>query len=64
MQKIKLFKSPNKSMRLLTVQIEPQLWERLTNKTKELEITKRILINNGIIRILDDIEKYGLDKNI
>ncbi|MGL6169380.1 MAG: hypothetical protein ACRC0Y_13935 [Fusobacteriaceae bacterium] len=62
MQKIKLVKTCTTSdgLKGLTIQMDPALYKKLSKISKELDITKRVIINTALIKLLDDIEKYGV----
>lgn len=59
--KIKLTKTKDRALIPMTVHIQPELYERLGNKSQELKVPKKALINTGIEKILDDIEQYGIE---
>ncbi|MGL6130142.1 MAG: hypothetical protein ACRCZ9_00835 [Fusobacteriaceae bacterium] len=63
MQKIKLVKKTAHSdgLKGLTIQLHPALYKRLCKLSNELEITKRVIINTALTKLLDDIEKYGIE---
>ena len=63
MQKIKLMKNSTTSdgLKGLTIQMDPALYKRLCNLSKKLNITKRVIINTAITKLLDDIEEYGVE---
>lgn len=58
---IKLIKTQTQTTRGLTIQIAPEIYDRLNKTTFDLGITKRILINTAIIKLLDDIESLGIE---
>lgn len=49
------------ALRGLTIQIEPSLYERLNKTAFDLKVTKRVLIDTAIIKLLDDIEALGCE---
>lgn len=49
------------ALRGFTIQIEPSLYDRLNKTAFDLKITKRVLINTAIIKLLDDIEALGCE---
>lgn len=59
--KIKLTDSKERALIPMTVHIHPELYERLGNKSQELKVPKKALINTGIEKILDDIDAYGVE---
>lgn len=60
-KKIKLTKTKDRALIPMTVHIQPSLYERLGKKSQELKIPKKMLINTGIEKILDDIDTYGVE---
>ncbi|MEG2347883.1 MAG: hypothetical protein RSB50_09405 [Cetobacterium sp.] len=61
MKKIKLIKIKTQALRGLTIQIEPSLYERVNKTAFDLKVTKRVLIDTAIIKLLDDIEALGVE---
>lgn len=62
MQKIKLVPTPKqKALRGLTIQVDDELYQRMGRTIQELKITKRVLVQTAIIKILDDIESLGVE---
>lgn len=61
MKKIKLIKIKTQALRGLTIQIEPSLYDRLNKISYDLKVSKKILINTGLEKLLDDIEILGVE---
>ena len=61
MKKIKLIKIKTQALRGITIQVTPELYDRLSKVSHDLKLTKRILVNTAIIKLLDDIEQCGID---
>ncbi|MGL5718772.1 MAG: hypothetical protein ACRCX2_37560 [Paraclostridium sp.] len=61
MKKIKLIKIKTQALRGLTIQIEPCLYDRLNKISYDLKVSKKILINTGLEKLLDDIEILGVE---
>lgn len=61
MKKVKLNSNKTRESVGLTVNINPELYERLSQKAIDLKISKKILIMTGIEKILDDIDAYGVE---
>lgn len=61
MKKVKLNSNKTRESVGLTVNINPALYERLSEKAIDLKISKKILITTGVEKILDDIDTYGVE---
>ena len=61
MEKVKLVKTETQAFRGMTIQVTPELYDRLNKVSHELKLTKRILVNTAIIKLLDDIEVLGVE---
>lgn len=62
MEKIKMVKTTReKAVRSLTIQLDPNLYERMGQTIQELKLTKRVLIQTAIIKLLDDIAELGVE---
>ena len=61
MEKVKLVKTETQAFRGMTIQVAPELYDRLSKVSHELKLTKRILVNTAIIKLLDDIEVLGVE---
>lgn len=61
MEKIKLATTKEKVVRGLMIQIDPSLYDRMGRTIQDLKITKRILIQTAILKLLDEIEEYGVE---
>ncbi|MGL5520865.1 MAG: hypothetical protein ACRDA2_02255 [Cetobacterium sp.] len=60
MQKIKFTKKKGDSdgLKGLTIQLDPALYKRLCKLSSDLEITKRVIVNTALTKLLDEIEEY------
>ncbi|MGL4652704.1 MAG: hypothetical protein ACRDCE_03685 [Cetobacterium sp.] len=63
MQKIKFTKKKGDSdgLKGLTIQLDPALYKRLCKLSSDLEITKRVIVNTALTKLLDEIEEYGIE---
>lgn len=60
-KKVKIIKTETQAFRSLTIQVTQDVYDRLNEMSYDLKLTKRILINTAIIKLLDDIEVLGVE---
>lgn len=60
-KKVKIIKTETQAFRGLTIQVTQDVYDRLNKMSYDLKLTKRILINTAIIKLLDDIEVLGVE---
>ena len=58
---VKLIKTETQPVRGLTIQVTPEIYDRLNKMSYDLKITKRALINTAIVKLLDTIEVVGVE---
>lgn len=58
---VKLIKTETQPVRALTIQVTPEIYDRLNKTSYEMKITKRALINTAIVKLLDTIEVVGVE---
>lgn len=61
MEKVKLIKDKTPLVRLMSIQVTPELYERLGKITHDLKTTKKVIISTALSKFLDDIELYGVE---
>lgn len=59
---VKLIKTETQPVRGLTIQVTPEIYDRLNKMSYDLKITKRALITTAMVRVLDDIEAFGVEE--
>lgn len=61
MKKIKMEKIDVGAVRGLTIQVDPTLYDKICKVSQDLNLTKRVLISTAIVKLLDEIEVFGVE---
>lgn len=61
MKKIKMEKIDVGAVRGLTIQVDPNLYDKICKISQDLNLTKRVLISTAIVKLLDEIEVFGVE---
>lgn len=57
----KFVETKERALRTISIQVEPSLYNRISEVVAKVGITKKVLINTAIISMLEDIQSYGVD---
>lgn len=61
MGKIKLIQTKNPLVRGLSIQVVPEVYDKLDKIAHDLKTSKKVVINTALVKFFDDIEELGVE---